>query len=101
MGRALATELGPDSASYSRCYVSNEAQVAAVVDLAMSRYGNNAGIIRALRPRHGSQHVGCARRCQARGLCAPWCLGAGAAGAVSVQRDEHPQGRATRGAGAW
>jgi hypothetical protein len=44
MGRALTAELGPDSTSYSRCYVSNEAQVAAVVDLAMSRYGNNAAL---------------------------------------------------------
>nr|XP_051222087.1 momilactone A synthase-like [Lolium perenne] len=50
LGHALAAKLGADSASYTRCDVTDEAQVAAAVDLAVSRHGNldimfnNAGI---------------------------------------------------------
>ncbi|KAM0904221.1 hypothetical protein ACQ4PT_018151 [Festuca glaucescens] len=56
LGRALAAELGPDSTSYTRCDVKDEEQVAAAVDLAISRHGkldimfNNAGIGGALTP---------------------------------------------------
>ncbi|KAL6657135.1 hypothetical protein ACP70R_004915 [Stipagrostis hirtigluma subsp. patula] len=50
LGRAAAAELGPDAA-YTRCDVSDEAQVAAAVDLAVKRHGrldvmhNNAGAV--------------------------------------------------------
>ncbi|KAE8775586.1 short-chain dehydrogenase reductase 3a-like [Hordeum vulgare] len=51
LGRAAAAELGdPDTACYTRCDVTDEAQVAAAVDLAVARHGrlhvmfNNAGI---------------------------------------------------------
>ncbi|RCV30976.1 hypothetical protein SETIT_6G139300v2 [Setaria italica] len=50
LGHAVATELGPGAACYTRCDVSDEAQVAAAVDLAVARHGqldvmfNNAGI---------------------------------------------------------
>ncbi|KAI4987896.1 hypothetical protein ZWY2020_028654 [Hordeum vulgare] len=51
LDRAVAAELGdPDTACYSRCDVTDEAQVAAAVDLAVVRHGrlhvmfNNAGI---------------------------------------------------------
>ncbi|KAM0836944.1 hypothetical protein ACQ4PT_061993 [Festuca glaucescens] len=56
LGRALAAELGPDSTSYTRCDVKDEEQVAAAVDLAVSRHGkldimfNNAGIGGSLTP---------------------------------------------------
>ncbi|KAM0831419.1 hypothetical protein ACQ4PT_065549 [Festuca glaucescens] len=56
LGRALAAELGADSASYTRCDVTNEEQIAAAVDLAVSRHGkldimfNNAGIGGDLTP---------------------------------------------------
>ena len=49
LGLAVAAELGPD-ASYARCDVTDEAQIAAAVDLAVARYGrldvlhNHAGI---------------------------------------------------------
>ncbi|KAF7006979.1 hypothetical protein CFC21_021965 [Triticum aestivum] len=49
LGRAVAAELGPD-ASYARCDVTDEAQIAAAVDLAVARHGrldvlhNHAGI---------------------------------------------------------
>ena len=49
LGRAVAAELGPD-ASYARCDVTDEAQIAAAVDLAVARYGrldvmhNHAGV---------------------------------------------------------
>jgi NAD(P)-dependent dehydrogenase (short-subunit alcohol dehydrogenase family) len=49
LGRAVAAELGPD-ASYSRCDVTDEAQIAAAVDLAVARHGrldilhNHAGV---------------------------------------------------------
>ncbi|KAM3393163.1 hypothetical protein ACQJBY_014028 [Aegilops geniculata] len=58
LGRAVAAELGPDAACYTRCDVTDEAQVAAAVDLAVARHGkldimlNNAGIVGSLaRPR--------------------------------------------------
>ncbi|XP_051213855.1 short-chain dehydrogenase reductase 3a [Lolium perenne] len=51
LGHAVAAELGgPDTACYARCDVTDEAQVAAAVDLAVARHGrldvmfNNAGI---------------------------------------------------------
>ncbi|KAG8079414.1 hypothetical protein GUJ93_ZPchr0007g4696 [Zizania palustris] len=49
LGHTVAAELGPD-ASYTRCDVADEAQVAAAVDLAVERHGHldilfsNAGI---------------------------------------------------------
>ncbi|KQK15447.1 short-chain dehydrogenase reductase 3a [Brachypodium distachyon] len=49
-GRALAASLGADAAEYTRCDVTDEAQIAAAVDLAVSRHGrldvlySNAGI---------------------------------------------------------
>ncbi|KAM0904220.1 hypothetical protein ACQ4PT_018150 [Festuca glaucescens] len=49
LGRSVAAELGPDAA-YTRCDVSDEVQIAAVVDLAVERHGHldilysNAGI---------------------------------------------------------
>lgn len=61
LGRALAAALGADSASYTRCDVTDEAQVAKAVDLAMSRHDkldimlNNAGILGSLaRPELGA-----------------------------------------------
>ncbi|KAL5196726.1 hypothetical protein ABZP36_000238 [Zizania latifolia] len=53
LGHSAAAELGPD-AVYTRCDVADEAQVAAVVDLAVKRHGhldilfNNAGISGAI-----------------------------------------------------
>uniref|UniRef100_A0ACD5YT00 Uncharacterized protein n=1 Tax=Avena sativa TaxID=4498 RepID=A0ACD5YT00_AVESA len=51
LGHAVAAEIGsPDTACYARCDVTDEAQVAAAVDLAVARHGrldvmfNNAGI---------------------------------------------------------
>jgi NAD(P)-dependent dehydrogenase (short-subunit alcohol dehydrogenase family) len=50
LGCAVAAELEPDKACYTRCDVTDEAQVAAAVDLAVARHGqldvmfNNAGI---------------------------------------------------------
>jgi NAD(P)-dependent dehydrogenase (short-subunit alcohol dehydrogenase family) len=49
LGHAVAAELGPDAA-YTRCDVTDEAQIAAAVDLAVARHGrldimyNHAGI---------------------------------------------------------
>ncbi|KAL6656891.1 hypothetical protein ACP70R_004671 [Stipagrostis hirtigluma subsp. patula] len=49
VGRAVAAELGP-SAAYTRCDVTDEAQIAAAVDLAVARHGrldvlySNAGV---------------------------------------------------------
>ncbi|XP_044329960.1 momilactone A synthase [Triticum aestivum] len=49
LGHAVAAELGPD-ASYARCDVTDEAQIAAAVDLAVARHGrldvlhNHAGV---------------------------------------------------------
>jgi NAD(P)-dependent dehydrogenase (short-subunit alcohol dehydrogenase family) len=49
LGRSVATELGPNAA-YTRCDVSDEAQIAAAVDLAVERHGqldilySNAGV---------------------------------------------------------
>ncbi|CAL5006511.1 unnamed protein product [Urochloa decumbens] len=57
LGHAVATELGTGAACYTRCDVTDEAQVAAAVDLAVSRHGqldvmfNNAGIIAGIRQR--------------------------------------------------
>ncbi|XP_037475942.1 momilactone A synthase-like [Triticum dicoccoides] len=52
LGRAAAAEIGgPDTACYTRCDVTDEAQVAAAVDLAVARHGrldvmfNNAGTL--------------------------------------------------------
>uniref|UniRef100_M8CMY2 Momilactone A synthase n=1 Tax=Aegilops tauschii TaxID=37682 RepID=M8CMY2_AEGTA len=39
LGRSVAAELGPDAA-YVRCDVSDEAQIAAAVDLAVERHGH-------------------------------------------------------------
>jgi NAD(P)-dependent dehydrogenase (short-subunit alcohol dehydrogenase family) len=39
IGRSVAAELGPDAA-YTRCDVSDEAQIAAAVDLAVERHGH-------------------------------------------------------------
>uniref|UniRef100_A0ACD5Z190 Uncharacterized protein n=1 Tax=Avena sativa TaxID=4498 RepID=A0ACD5Z190_AVESA len=56
LGHAVAAELGPDAACYVRCDVTDEAQVAAAVDLAVSRHGrldvmfNNAGISGSMTP---------------------------------------------------
>ncbi|CAM0907250.1 unnamed protein product [Alopecurus aequalis] len=56
LGHALAAELGPDYASFIRCDVTDEAQVAAAVDLAVSRHGkldimfNNAEVSGSLVP---------------------------------------------------
>jgi NAD(P)-dependent dehydrogenase (short-subunit alcohol dehydrogenase family) len=49
LGHAVAAELGPDAA-YTRCDVTDEAQIAAAVDLAVARHGrldilhNHAGV---------------------------------------------------------
>jgi NAD(P)-dependent dehydrogenase (short-subunit alcohol dehydrogenase family) len=49
LGRAVAAELGPE-ATYTRCDVTDEAQIAAAVDLAVARHGrldvmyNHAGV---------------------------------------------------------
>ena len=49
LGRSVAAELGPDAA-YTRCDVSDEAQIAAAVDLAVQQHGHldilysNAGV---------------------------------------------------------
>uniref|UniRef100_A0ACD5YT04 Uncharacterized protein n=1 Tax=Avena sativa TaxID=4498 RepID=A0ACD5YT04_AVESA len=49
LGRAVAADLGPN-ASYARCDVTDEAQIAAAVDLAVARHGrldvmyNHAGV---------------------------------------------------------
>ncbi|CAN6200166.1 unnamed protein product [Urochloa humidicola] len=55
LGRALAADLGADgTACYTRCDVTDEAQVAAAMDLAVAHYGNldvvfnNAGIVGSL-----------------------------------------------------
>ncbi|XP_047050162.1 short-chain dehydrogenase reductase 3a-like [Lolium rigidum] len=57
LGHAVAEELGgSDTALYARCDVTNEAQVAAAVELALARHGrldvmfNNAGIIGGTSP---------------------------------------------------
>ncbi|WVZ66987.1 hypothetical protein U9M48_016134 [Paspalum notatum var. saurae] len=57
LGRAVAAELGPaGAATYTRCDVTDEAQVAAAVDLAVALHGrldvvfNNAGVSGDLRP---------------------------------------------------
>ncbi|KAL6657132.1 hypothetical protein ACP70R_004912 [Stipagrostis hirtigluma subsp. patula] len=64
LGHATAAELGPDAA-YTRCDVTDEAQVAAAVDLAVARHGkldvifNNAGIVGSLaRPALGDLDLG-------------------------------------------
>lgn len=61
LGHALAAELGPEAAFYTRCDVTDESQVAAAVDLAVSRHGkldvmfNNAGVVGSLaRPALGA-----------------------------------------------
>ncbi|XP_062187672.1 borneol dehydrogenase, mitochondrial-like [Phragmites australis] len=61
LGRAVAEELGADAACYTRCDVTDEAQVAAAVDLAVARHGkldvilNNAGVVGSLaRPPLGA-----------------------------------------------
>ena len=54
LGASLCAELGPENASFVHCDVTDEADVAAAVDLAVARFGaldvmfNNAGIIDAL-----------------------------------------------------
>ncbi|CAN6169199.1 unnamed protein product [Urochloa humidicola] len=67
LGRALAADLssGSDAACYTRCDVTDEAQVAAAVDLAVARHGkldivfNNAGIVGSLaRPAVRSLDLG-------------------------------------------
>ncbi|CAN6169153.1 unnamed protein product [Urochloa humidicola] len=56
LGHAAVAELGPDAATYTRCDVTDESQVAAAVDLAVARHGrldvvfNNAGIGGSLGP---------------------------------------------------
>ncbi|KAL6896551.1 hypothetical protein ACP4OV_007123 [Aristida adscensionis] len=57
LGHAVAAELGgPDVACYARCDVTDEAQVAAAIDLAVERHGrldvvfNNAGVSGCLTP---------------------------------------------------
>uniref|UniRef100_A0ACD5YED8 Uncharacterized protein n=2 Tax=Avena sativa TaxID=4498 RepID=A0ACD5YED8_AVESA len=56
LGHAVAAELGLDAACYTRCDVTDEAQVAAAVNLAVSRHGrldvmyNNAGISGSMTP---------------------------------------------------
>ncbi|CAL4951183.1 unnamed protein product [Urochloa decumbens] len=64
LGHAAVAELGPDAACYTRCDVSDEAQIAAAVDLAVARHGrldvmfNNAGIGgRPLRPPLGAMDL--------------------------------------------
>ncbi|CAM0907252.1 unnamed protein product [Alopecurus aequalis] len=53
LGRSVAAELGPD-ATYTRCDVSDESQIAAAVDLAVERHGHpdilysNTGVSRSL-----------------------------------------------------
>jgi NAD(P)-dependent dehydrogenase (short-subunit alcohol dehydrogenase family) len=61
LGHAVAAELGPAAACYTRCDVTDEAQVAAAVDLAVARHGhldvmfNNAGVTgNPLRPPLGA-----------------------------------------------
>ncbi|KAK3125564.1 hypothetical protein QOZ80_7BG0606650 [Eleusine coracana subsp. coracana] len=55
VGRAVASDLGP-AASYTRCDVTDEAQISAAVDLAVSRHGHldvlysNAGVSGASSP---------------------------------------------------
>uniref|UniRef100_A0A0E0LPG5 Ketoreductase domain-containing protein n=1 Tax=Oryza punctata TaxID=4537 RepID=A0A0E0LPG5_ORYPU len=55
LGRAVAAELGP-GATYTRCDVTDEAQVAAAVDLAVARHGaldifySNAGVLGSIAP---------------------------------------------------
>ncbi|XP_040382222.1 sex determination protein tasselseed-2-like [Oryza brachyantha] len=55
LGHAVAAELGPD-ATYTRCDVKDEAQVAAAVDLAVARHGrldvfySNAGVLGSVAP---------------------------------------------------
>ncbi|KAJ1292293.1 hypothetical protein BS78_02G381200 [Paspalum vaginatum] len=57
LGHALAAELGGPACCYTRCDVTDEAQVAAAVDLAVARHGrldvvfNNAGVVGSLSPR--------------------------------------------------
>ncbi|CAN6169151.1 unnamed protein product [Urochloa humidicola] len=66
LGRALAAGLGADdTVCYTRCDVTDEAQVAAAVDLAVARHGkldimfNNAGIVGSLsRPALGALDLG-------------------------------------------
>ncbi|CAN6185693.1 unnamed protein product [Urochloa humidicola] len=66
LGRALAADLGADdTACYTRCDVTDEAQVGAAVDLAVARHGkldvvfNNAGILGSLsRPPLGALDLG-------------------------------------------
>ncbi|CAN6176558.1 unnamed protein product [Urochloa humidicola] len=66
LGRALAADLGADdTACYTRCDVTDEAQVAAAVDLAVARYGkldvvfNNAGIMGSMEwPALGALDLG-------------------------------------------
>lgn len=59
LGRAAAAELGPD-ASYTRCDVTDEEQIAAAVDLAVTRHGrldilyNNAGVHGSMTAASGS-----------------------------------------------
>jgi NAD(P)-dependent dehydrogenase (short-subunit alcohol dehydrogenase family) len=54
-GRAVAADLGP-AASYARCDVTDESQIAAAVDLAVARHGHldvlysNAGVAGAAAP---------------------------------------------------
>ncbi|XP_015695027.1 momilactone A synthase-like [Oryza brachyantha] len=56
LGHVVASELGAE-ASYARCDVTDEAQVAAAVDLAVTRHGhldvivNNAGVVGSLAQR--------------------------------------------------